>query len=93
MSQIIPETSPEYDHTRIEERPDGFYWRDETSGECYGPFATLVEAVADMQYDPDNDYDTAEDLESVEEALGIADWVDPDTGELAEDTHTHIEDH
>jgi len=93
MNQTIPETPPDYDHTRIEERPDGFYWRDEDSDQCYGPFATLVDAVADMQYDPESDFEPGESLEEVEAELGITGWVDPDTGELAEDTFTHIEDH
>ena len=32
-------------------------------------------------------------LPEAELALGLSDWVDPDTGELAEATHTRIEDH
>jgi len=92
MSEMIPETPPDYDHTRIIERPDGFYWLDQDSGKTYGPFATLIEAVEDMQYTPDSDYEPAESLEEAEEELGISGWVDPETGELAEDTSTHIED-
>lgn len=93
MSQIIPETQPEYDQTRIVERPDGFYWTDSQTGEAYGPFATLVEAVQDMEYKDDSEYEPAESLEEVEEELGLTSWVDPETGELAEDTFTHLEDH
>ncbi|MEW5770016.1 MAG: hypothetical protein AB1831_06575 [Pseudomonadota bacterium] len=93
MSQIIPETTPDYDKTRIVERPDGFFWLDKTSGELFGPFATLLEAVQDMQYEPETDYEPVESLEEAEQELGIADWVDADTGELAEDTITRLEDH
>ena len=93
MSQIIPETTTALDQTRIIERPDGFYWTDPSTGEAFGPFATLVEAAQDMEYNADTDYEPAESLEEAEEELGIAGWVDPDTGELAEDTFTHIEDH
>lgn len=93
MSKIIPETPSNYDHTRIIERPDGFYWTDSGTGEAYGPFPTLVEAVQDMEYQDDSDYEPAETLEEAEEELGITGWVDPDTGELAEDTFTHLEDH
>jgi hypothetical protein len=93
MNHAIPETPADYDHTRITERPDGFYWLDKDNGESYGPFASLLEAVEDMQYDPDSDYEPGESLEEAEAELGIAGWVDPDTGEMAEDTFTHIEDH
>lgn len=93
MSKIIPETPANYDKTRIVERPDGFYWTDSETGEAYGPFATLVDAVQDMDYQDDSDYEPAESLEEAEDELGIAGWVDPDTGELAEDGVTHIEDH
>ena len=93
MSQIIPETPPDYDKTRIVERPDGFFWLDKESGELNGPFDTLLEAVQDMEYDPESDYEPAESLAEAEEELGLADWVDPDTGELAEDTVTRFEDH
>jgi hypothetical protein len=93
MTQIIPETTPDYDKTRIVERPDGFFWLDKEKNELFGPFDTLLEAVTDMEYSPDGDYEPAETLEEAEHELGLADWVDADTGELAEDTHTHIEDH
>ncbi|MFA5081158.1 MAG: hypothetical protein WC474_01265 [Hydrogenophilaceae bacterium] len=93
MSKIIPETPANYDKTRIVERPDGFYWTDAETGEAFGPFETLVEAVQDMEYQEDSDYEPAESLEEAEDELGITGWVDPDTGELAEDNVTHIEDH
>jgi len=93
MSEIIPETPSDYDKSRIVERPDGFYWTDSVTGEAYGPFATLVEAAQDMEYKDDSDFEPAETLEEVEDELGLTGWVDPDTGELAEDTVTHLEDH
>ena len=49
MTQAIPETPPDYDRARILERPDGFYWQDKDGGREYGPFATLLEAVQDME--------------------------------------------
>ena len=93
MTQIIPETPPDYDKTRIVERPDGFFWLDKDSGKLFGPFDTLLEAVQDMEYQPDSDYEPAESLEEAEEELGLTDWVDAETGELAEDTLTRFEDH
>jgi hypothetical protein len=49
MTQPIPETGPDYDRTRIIERPDGFYWMAKHDGRDYGPFGTLLEAVFDME--------------------------------------------
>lgn len=93
MTEITPPTPTSYDTTRIVERPDGFYWTDAETSESYGPFPTLAEAVQDMEYNADSDYEPAESLEEAEDELGLAGWVDPDTGELAEDTFTHLEDH
>lgn len=93
MTRIIPQTPPDFDKTRIVERPDGFFWVDKDSGEYHGPFTTLLEAVQDMEYQADSDYEPAESLEEAEEELGLAGWVDGDTGELAEDTFTRLEDH
>ena len=91
-SQTIPETPPEYDHTRIIERPDGFYWLDSETNLEYGPFETLIAAVEDMEYKADSDYEPAESLHEAEEEIGISDWIDPDTGLPAEDSHTHLSD-
>lgn len=94
MTQIIPETSAYFDKTCVIERPDGFYWvKQETAAE-YGPFVSLLEAVQDMEYsDGDQIENLAEDLHEIEEEIGINDWIDPDTGEPAEETFTHLEDH
>lgn len=93
MTQIIPETPPDYDRTRIVERPDGFFWLDKENGELFGPFDTLLEAVQDMEYSGESGYEPAESIEEAEQELGLAGWVDSETGELAEDTVTRIEDH
>ena len=93
MTHIIPETPPDYDKARIIERPDGFYWQSKDGGKESGPFATLIEAVEDMQYSVDLDYEPGESVEQAENEIGIADWVDPDTGELAEELTPRIEDH
>ncbi|MGH8721903.1 MAG: hypothetical protein ACREU4_07960, partial [Burkholderiales bacterium] len=53
MPKVIPETPPDYDRTRVIERPDGVYWQDKESGREYGPFTTLLEAVQDMEIGSD----------------------------------------
>ncbi|MBX3591743.1 MAG: hypothetical protein KF755_12645 [Burkholderiaceae bacterium] len=96
MTQKIPTTSAEFDHTRIIERPDGFYWQDDADGREYGPFQTMVEAVADMQLaDVEAGADEADtdDLREAGDVLGVPDWVDPDTGQLADDERTRTDDH
>jgi hypothetical protein len=91
--QVIPETVPDYDATRIVERPDGLYWRPRGANREYGPFDTLVEAVRDMQLADDESVEPAETLEEAEAVLGIADWVDPETGEPAEESRPRLEEH
>ena len=96
MTRMIPTTSSEFDHTRIIERPDGFYWQDDADGREYGPFETMVEAVADMQLADDDSTQDEADADDVREAgdvLGVPDWIDPDTGQLADDERTRTDDH
>jgi len=88
----IPQTPPDYDHTRVTERPDGFYWQDKLAEELYGPFPTLFETVQDMQAQDGDDYEEGESLEEAEAEIGMADWIDPETGEPAEDLPTHLVD-
>ena len=93
MKKVTTETPSEFDRARIVERPDGFYWQTRDSDKEFGPFPTLLDAVEDMQYRADSDYEPGESLEQAEAEIGIADWVDPDTGELAEELAPRIEDH
>ncbi len=86
MTGMIPETPPDYDRTRIIERPDGFYWQDKETEDEYGPFATLLEAVQDMEYNAEADVMEAESLQEAEDAIGVSDWIDPETGEPAEES-------
>ena len=41
----------------------------------------------------DESIEPGETLQEAEQELGLADWVDADTGELAEQNGTRIEDH
>ena len=93
MTQVIPETPPDYDRTRIVERPDGFYWQAKDGGREFGPFATLLEAVQDMEAVSEGAPEEGETLAEAEDEIGIADYKDPETGELAEEQRTRLEDH
>lgn len=92
MPQVIPETAPDYDRTRIVERPDGVYWQSKDGGREYGPFATLLDAVQDMEAG-ESASEPGETLEEAEDEIGISDYLDPDTGQPAEDGVPRIEDH
>jgi hypothetical protein len=93
MTQIIPQTPADYDRTQIIERPDGFYWQAKESGREYGPFATLLESVQDMQTSEETAFEPGETLKEAEAEIGISDWIDPETGEPAEEDRTRTEDH
>ena len=92
MTQIIPQTPSNYDHTRIIERPDGFYWQEKGTAEEYGPFESLLEAAQDMQSAEETSYEPGESVEEAEAELGISDWTDPDSGELSEEERPRIRD-
>jgi hypothetical protein len=92
MTQVIPETPPEFDSTRLIERPDGFYWQSKSGTKEFGPFATLLAAVQDMQARDDMQLEPGETAQEAEAEIGIADWVDPETGEPAEESVPRLED-
>lgn len=92
MGRTVPTGTPEDDRSRIVERPDGFYWHTEDRRSEYGPFPTLLDAVSDMQATDDSSYEPGETLEQAEDEIGIADWIDPDTGEPAEESGPRIKD-
>ena len=74
------------------ERPDGFYWQDKPTGKLYGPFPTSIEAIEDMQYQEDSNYEEGESLQEAEAEIGISDWIDPETGGPAEGLMPHLSD-
>ena len=81
------------DSQALVHHPDGYYWLGAGGREQFGPYATAEEALAALHHAADDDIEPEESLLEAEQALGLADWVDPDTGGLAEATHTRIEDH
>jgi hypothetical protein len=97
MSRSIPETPPDPEKTLIIERPDGFYWQSETTGEEYGPFPTAAEAAQDSQFDAaegeDYEPEPEETVEEAEAEIGVSGWIDPDTGDLGESWTPRLEDH
>jgi hypothetical protein len=78
----------------ILKRPDGFYWQ-RKSGELRGPFVTRTEAEADRLAGgtAEGEFDAGESLQEAESEIGMAEWIDPDTGGPAEDNVPRLEDH
>lgn len=94
MGRSIPEPPRDFDRTAVIQRPDGFYWQSEATGEEYGPFPTRAEALADMQSGGAvEDLEPEDTLEEDDPELGVTGWVDPDTGDLGESWTPRLEDH
>lgn len=94
-----PEEMPEADDDlsvpeegTIIAHPDGFYWVAPDGRQEFGPFASVEDARADMMSSADSNWAPGEALREAEEELGIADWLDPETGGPAEDTHLRFSD-
>lgn len=77
---------------RIVEHPDGWYWVAPDGHQQFGPFGSMEAVIADMET-RDAGPDTGQTLNETERELGQLDWIDPETGSLAEDTHLRAEDH
>ncbi len=91
MIRLISDIPPD-EAARIVERPDGFYWVDPETSVEFGPFPTAELAFADMKSSPESDFEPGETLQEAQAELGMADWVDPETGAPAEDSVPRIED-
>lgn len=74
---------------RVIARPDGHHWLSLDGRREFGPFDSYEEALADMQADDEESAaEPGETLQEAELEIGIADWIDPDTGEPAEGLST-----
>lgn len=74
-------------------RPDGYYWVAIDGTQEFGPYDTVESALADMQANAEESPEPGETLQEAEGELGLSDWIDPDTGELAEGQSTpHLHD-
>jgi hypothetical protein len=89
MKQPAPETQSRSDGKRTFERPDGYWWEDTDSGEIFGPFTSLRDALNDMEYGTEPDIEVGETLAEAEDEIGISTWIDSETGEPAEEHPPH----
>lgn len=84
---------PPDDSKMLVHHPDGYYWLAHDGRVQVGPYASAEEALADLHAADEDGVAPEGSLSEAEAALGLSDWVDPDTGQLAEDMHTRLEEH
>ena len=89
---VVPEI-PQFEDVRLLERPDGYYWQSIDGKRERGPFATRLDAEQDLELYDEETLEVGETLEEAEAEIGIAGWVDPETGEPAEEEVSRIEEH
>jgi hypothetical protein len=85
----------ELEGLRVIERDDGYWVQAATSDRETGPYANLVEAIESQRASEseEDDLEPGMALAEVEAQLGVADWIDPETCEPAEDSVPHLEEH
>lgn len=82
---VIPEAfaTAEADMPIID-RPDGWYWQAPDGQQAFGPFESREEARADRDRFDEERPSPGETLQQAESEIGIADWLDAETGAPAE---------
>lgn len=74
-------------------RPDGYHWVAPDGRQEFGPFETRDDAMADRDTTDDEGDSPGETLAEAEDEIGIAGWIDPETGQPAEGlSHPHLEE-
>ncbi|MDH4381335.1 MAG: hypothetical protein QE509_05540 [Gammaproteobacteria bacterium] len=76
---------PDFDDARFERRANGYFWISKPGGREYGPFTSLADALDDLNLTTESGLELGETLAEAEDEIGIADWIDPDTGVPAEE--------
>lgn len=77
----------------IVDRPDGYYWQAPDAHQEFGPFETYEAARADRDRFDEQRPVPGETLQQAQTELGVADWIDAETGEPAEgQSPPHLEE-
>ena len=85
---VIDSASPD-----IVEHPDGYYWQAHDSLQEFGPFESEELAQADRDAVGDEALEPGEVLQEAAHEIGIADWIDAETGQPAEgESPPHLRD-
>jgi len=89
MRKTATELHMSHGVTKVMERPGGFYWKIKGARSEFGPFATLLDAITDMEAHADPDYSSEFD----DTDIGITVWMDPETGRPPEAAILHVEEY
>ena len=79
-----PAASKAVDRTALVEHPDGWYWVAADGHQQFGPFKTPSLALQDRDRDDEEAPSEGETVQEAEREIGIADWIDAETGAPAE---------
>ncbi len=66
------------------DRPDGYHWIAPDGRQEFGPFETLEQLRAYRDAFDEGAPAPAETLQEAETDIGVAEWIDPETGAPAE---------
>ena len=96
-ARVIEESTSEAIDSRTDSslyaRPDGWYWAAPDGHQDFGPFGSRALARTDRDRFDRQDLDDAETVQEAESEIGIADWIDAETGQPAEgQSPPHLED-
>jgi hypothetical protein len=94
-AKVIEEApaSASMDDDAIAEHPDGYYWLGPDRDEEFGPFESREAARADRDRYSEEALSEGETVQEAEREIGVADWIDAETGELAEgQSPPHLEE-
>ena len=86
-ARVIAESAPATpvgDDPTLFERPNGWYWAAPDGHQEFGPFDSLEAARANRDRFDEQAPAEGETLREAEQEVGIADWIDAETGEPAE---------
>lgn len=75
---------PQDSEAAIVDRPDGYYWLSPDGRQEFGPYETYELALAAGDAVDEEAQAPTEVLQRAEQEIGMADWIDAQTGEPAE---------
>lgn len=91
-AKVIAETRGSEDGA-IVDRPDGYHWLGPDGVAEFGPFSSRQAARADRDRFSEEAPSEGETVQEAEQEIGIADWIDPETGAPAEgQSPPHLEE-
>ena len=94
-AKVIPEAAASGNggSSEIVQHPDGYYWVGPDGDQEFGPFESRGEALADRDRYSEEAPSEGETVQEAEREIGIADWIDAETGAPAEgQSPPHLEE-